>query len=101
MCSAANLPQGGRYKEFFPLLKAAYNVSYILQCELFWGDYDGKCNIMFVLVVTIVVVVLALMVTTMHQGVLPFKYKQIFKILEKKASGKLYGDNRSASPASS
>ena len=29
-----------------------------------------------------------------HQGVLPFKYKQIFKILEKKASGKLYGDNR-------
>ena len=30
----------------------------------------------------------------MHQGVLPFKYKQIFKILEKKASGKLYGDNR-------
>ena len=56
---------------------------------------------MFVLVVTIVVVVLALMVTTMHQGVLPFKYKQIFKILEKKASGKLYGENRSASPASS
>ena len=26
VCSAANLPQGGRYKEFFPLLKAAYNV---------------------------------------------------------------------------
>jgi len=52
VCSAANLPNGGRFKEFFPLLKAAYN------------------------------------------GVLPFKYKQIFKILEKKASGKLYGDNR-------
>ena len=28
VCSAANLPQGGRYKEFFPLLKAAYNVSF-------------------------------------------------------------------------
>ena len=26
VCSAANLPQGGRYKEFFPILKAAYNV---------------------------------------------------------------------------
>ena len=26
VCSAANLPHGGRYKEFFPLLKAAYNV---------------------------------------------------------------------------
>ena len=59
-------------------------------------DFDDSA-----LVVTIVMVVLALMVTTMHQGVLPFKYKQIFKILEKKASGKLYGDNRSASPASS
>ena len=34
------------------------------------------------------------MIVIMHQGVLPFKYKQIFKILEKKASGKLYGDNR-------
>ena len=29
VCSAANLPQGGRYKEFFPLLKAAYNVSFV------------------------------------------------------------------------
>ena len=28
VCSAANLPNGGRFKEFFPLLKAAYNVCF-------------------------------------------------------------------------
>jgi len=51
VCDAAKLERGGRYREFFPLLKAAY------------------------------------------QNVLPYKYKEIFKILEKKAGQKLYGGN--------
>jgi len=51
VCDYASLPRGGGFKEFFPLLKAAY------------------------------------------KDALPFKYKQIFKILEKKASGKLYENN--------
>lgn len=51
VCDAAKLDRGGRFKEFFPYLKAAY------------------------------------------QEVLPYKYKEIFKILEKKAGCGLYGGN--------
>jgi len=51
VCDSAKLERGGRYKEFFPLLKAAY------------------------------------------MNVLPYKYKEIFKILEKKAKQDLYGGN--------
>jgi len=51
VCDSANLERGGRYKEFFPLLKSSY------------------------------------------QDALPYKYKEIFNILEKKAGQKLYGGN--------
>eukprot|EP00092_Neocalanus_flemingeri_P006096 GFUD01006567.1.p1 GENE.GFUD01006567.1~~GFUD01006567.1.p1 ORF type:complete len:564 (-),score=170.18 GFUD01006567.1:189-1880(-) len=51
VCDSAKLERGGRYKEFFPFLRAAY------------------------------------------QDVLPYKYKEIFKILDKKANQKLYGGN--------
>ena len=51
--------------------------------------------------VIIVTLTNLVIMVVMHQGVLPFKYKQIFKILEKKASGKLYGDNRQTSSFSS
>ena len=89
MCSAANLPHGGRFKEFFPLLKAAYNVCFF---PVMMAD-DTVCGGGVAVIVMRELVIVALTVT-LHQGVLPFKYKQIFKILEKKASGKLYGDNR-------
>jgi len=48
VCDSANLPRGGRFPEFFPILKAAYKEA------------------------------------------LPYKYKGIFKLLQKKADGKLY-----------
>ena len=61
------------------------------------GDGDGKSDITprFVAFQVIIVTLTTLLISVIiHQGVLPFKYKQIFKIMEKKASGKLYGDNR-------
>ena len=64
------------------------------------GDGDGKSDItprfvaFQVIIVTLTKLGTMVISVIIHQGVLPFKYKQIFKILEKKASGKLYGDNR-------
>ena len=31
VCDSANLERGGRYKEFFPLLKAAYQVGFFIE----------------------------------------------------------------------
>ena len=68
VCVCANIEKGGRFIEFFPYLKAAYLVKADIKFQ------QTKYQAYF-------------------QDVLPYKYKEIFKILEKKAGEKIYGGN--------